>query len=526
MYDAMPDAQPGRKTDSVGDMARGQWVEVKSIAEIAATLDAEGRLDGLPFMPEMTRFCGRRLKIYRRADKTCVEGYGLRRMRDTVLLEESRCDGAAHDGCERNCMMFWKTAWLKPADLEPSRPPIGLPANDLANLPTRDGARYICQSTALGEATAPLSKFDLRHLLADLRRGEITAPRLAGIVVRTGLNIIRRKFGLPELEGLRGPGSMRRRGRLDLQAGDWVRVKSAEAIAATLDAEGKNLGLAFEPEMKRYAGGVFQVEFPVRKIIQEETGLMSLLTGTVALRGLACQGICVRNCPRANTLYWREIWLERVAAQIESRRRRGLAPPTSQRWAPFSAPARSGVAWPANRSAAARTRRGTGQLCTMRRSASSRADIRSPFEIVRTITVQFPQSWQVFAHQTVDARISITRSADGRTRPRKEKFSRDQKSVTRAANRPLRANPGRLSRPWREACRADRGGRRAVPQGDTEMGMSIQEANTRALKEARLRRRRDGRQAPDRCIDEYLALSASHPRRQELTRVIAVLTLM
>lgn len=58
------------------------------------------------------------------------------------------------------------------------------------------------------------------------------------------------------------------------------------------------------------------------------------------------------------------------------------------------------------------------------------------------------------------------------------------------------------------------------------MGMSIQEANTRALKEARLRRRRDGRQAPDRCIDEYLALSASHPRRQELTRVIAVLTLM
>lgn len=317
MYDEMSETQPGRQTGEVRDLLRGQWVEVRSAAEIAATLDAEGRLDGLPFMPEMARFCGRRLKVFRRADKTCVEGYGLRRMSDTVLLEESRCDGAAHDGCERNCMMFWKTAWLKPADLAPSKPVIGVPANDLPALPTRDGGRYVCQSTALGEATAPLSKFDLGHLVTDLRRGEITAPRLADIVLRTALNLLRRKLGLSEFEGLRGPGSIRRRGRLNLQAGDWVRVKPAAEIAATLDADGKNLGLAFEPEMSRYAGGVFQVEFPVRKIIQEETGLMSVLNGTVALRGLACQGICVRNCPRSNTLYWRESWLERVAPQSD-----------------------------------------------------------------------------------------------------------------------------------------------------------------------------------------------------------------
>ena len=58
------------------------------------------------------------------------------------------------------------------------------------------------------------------------------------------------------------------------------------------------------------------------------------------------------------------------------------------------------------------------------------------------------------------------------------------------------------------------------------MGMSIQEANARALKEAQERVKRDGRRAPDQCIDEYLSLSAGHPRRQELTKVIAVLSMM
>lgn len=58
------------------------------------------------------------------------------------------------------------------------------------------------------------------------------------------------------------------------------------------------------------------------------------------------------------------------------------------------------------------------------------------------------------------------------------------------------------------------------------MGMSIQEANDRALKEAQRRLRRDGARAPDQCIEEYLALAAGHPRRQELTRVIAVLSMM
>jgi hypothetical protein len=56
--------------------------------------------------------------------------------------------------------------------------------------------------------------------------------------------------------------------------------------------------------------------------------------------------------------------------------------------------------------------------------------------------------------------------------------------------------------------------------------MSLKDANDRALREAEERLRRHGRRAPDRCIDEYLALGAGDPRRQELTRVIAVLSMM
>jgi hypothetical protein len=55
-----------------------------------------------------------------------------------------------------------------------------------------------------------------------------------------------------------------------------------------------------------------RVAAPLRTIIAEETGKMVRLSNTLILAGLTCQGICFKNCPRANHLYWREIWLRRV----------------------------------------------------------------------------------------------------------------------------------------------------------------------------------------------------------------------
>src|ERR1700690_3194893 len=95
----------------------GDWVEVRSKEEILRTLDADGQLDGMPFMPEMFAFCGKRLQVYKSAHKTCDTVFPVRgrRVHEAVHLD-TRCDGSAHGGCQAGCMIFWKEAWLKPID--------------------------------------------------------------------------------------------------------------------------------------------------------------------------------------------------------------------------------------------------------------------------------------------------------------------------------------------------------------------------------------------------------------------------
>src|SRR3954449_2719751 len=99
-----------------------EWVQVKSKEEILATLDANGRLDELPFMPEMLKYCGARVKVGKRAHKTCdpALGIGGRKMANTVHLSNIRCNGSAHDGCEAGCLIFWKEAWLKRIESRPA----------------------------------------------------------------------------------------------------------------------------------------------------------------------------------------------------------------------------------------------------------------------------------------------------------------------------------------------------------------------------------------------------------------------
>lgn len=81
-------------------------VEVRSLDEILNTLDSDGKLEGLPFMPEMAAYCGQQVRLVRRLNRTCVVGNGIRRIRHAVFLQASRCDGSHHDGCQRACMLF------------------------------------------------------------------------------------------------------------------------------------------------------------------------------------------------------------------------------------------------------------------------------------------------------------------------------------------------------------------------------------------------------------------------------------
>ena len=101
----------------------GDLVEVRSAAEILATLDDNGCLAGLPFMPEMIPYLGGRFRVSKRAHKTCdtVHQTGGRRLDGCVHLEDLRCDGSGHDGCMAMCLLFWKTDWLRPVQGEPAQ---------------------------------------------------------------------------------------------------------------------------------------------------------------------------------------------------------------------------------------------------------------------------------------------------------------------------------------------------------------------------------------------------------------------
>ena len=104
----------GREVQAM-NLQPGDWVEVLSMAEIAATLDERGRHKGLYFMPEMTQYCGKKYKVIKKVEKIKLESNGeLRRLRTpSYFLEGVYCDGKIQGGCDRCCFHFWREAWLK-----------------------------------------------------------------------------------------------------------------------------------------------------------------------------------------------------------------------------------------------------------------------------------------------------------------------------------------------------------------------------------------------------------------------------
>lgn len=288
----------------------GKDVWVRSLEDILSTLDADGKLDGLPFMPEMARYCGRRFRISHVTRRTCVEGYpGRRAMMGTVFLGDLRCDGASHDGCQRGCRLFWKEAWLSDQPPLPSAAHEDSTASTRGPLKTREGERYYCQSTELAGATSDLRGPDIVHHVRDVWFGEIGLARFSRHAARAVLGRFRRLVGRGRQDDVRGGLRKTDAGSLDLGPGEWVEVKSREEIEATLDAKGRNRGLGFDRVMLEFCGKRYRVARRVDRIILEETGRMVFVKNTVILEDVVCGSF---GCPRANLLYWREAWLRRL----------------------------------------------------------------------------------------------------------------------------------------------------------------------------------------------------------------------
>jgi hypothetical protein len=322
--------------DQVLNLRIGEIVEVRSPEEILATLDENGELDGLPFMPEMLAWCGRQVRVHKLDLKLCdtIGGTGMYRMRDAVHLETSRCNGQAHGGCQAGCNLYWKKAWLKriPAG-EPG--PAPAPGCTLATLtaatrrpadPADPGEeRYACQATELLRAAPErIPPWDARQYLQDVRSGNAGALATIGTLAIGLFNeyqdASRRLLPRPLRirAGRRYPfieGRLQRTPvqTLGLQPGERVRVTRREEIVATLDANNANRGMSFDGEMLRYCGQGARVLRGVERIIDEKSGrMLRLKNPCIILDDVTCTGAYHRQCPRGIYPYWREIWLERV----------------------------------------------------------------------------------------------------------------------------------------------------------------------------------------------------------------------
>lgn len=332
------------------NLRAGEWIEVRSQAEILETLDKNGRLDNLPFMPEMFEYCGRRFRVYKRADKTCdyTQEWSIRRVTDAVHLEDGRCDGSGHSGCEASCLIFWKEAWLKRAtgdvvSTENLRKPVTSPVkrNGLCTVEdilaascvtSQEGeAVYSCQATDVTKFTSYMSFWDPRQYIRDLRSGNLNSGhahssrshRALDIIVAVlrlmqssiiGLfNDVQQKRQGSRYPFIEGTASVTPTERLNLQPGELVQVRSKEEIVATLDKTQRNRGLWFDSEMLPYCGGIYRVLRCVHHIVDEKTGKMIRMKNPcIVLSGVICKSEFHRLCPRAIYPYWREAWLTRV----------------------------------------------------------------------------------------------------------------------------------------------------------------------------------------------------------------------
>lgn len=301
----------------------GDLVEVRSPAEILQTLDSDGTVDRLPFMPEMVDFCGKRFRVSKCVVKTCFYGTrsGMRKFpaEDVVLLEGLRCSGEAHDGCQKACTIFWREAWLrKVSDRAPGPSSVDIDSSKWlhARLKTKVSPEtYFCQSSEILNASVELSRWErFTKCFSEVWAGNCGVLEMAH---RMGLGLFWK--ARRALLGVHARGSQRSTPveTLNLRPGEWVEIKPLPAVAKTLNERGYNRGLYFTPAMGKACGEKHRVERRVEKIIVDGTGEMRQLRNTMFLEGsmCGCSHVAFGGCPRGEFAYWREIWLRRVEAQ-------------------------------------------------------------------------------------------------------------------------------------------------------------------------------------------------------------------
>lgn len=324
----------------------GDVVELRPPAEILATLDDNGRMDGLPFMPEMLASFGKTFRVRARVERACdtISGPGVRRIPDAVILDDLRCDGSFHGGCQAGCRIYWKEAWLRPAVEGAPSDAMGW-TDDLDRLAERasrdlvshDGGKpiYRCQATALPVASVKVQRRESsQSYVMELVSKDVGVRQFLRVLWRTAfeavgmtLRLIPRGEFMPydESKRIKQPDEQHA-----FRPGELVRVRSRDEIARTLGKDGKNRGLWFDREMVPYCGKTARILRKVDRIIDEASGKMiELKSDCYILDGVICNSelsFSRRFCPRGIYPYWRACWLEPVEEAVPLADRNPAAP--------------------------------------------------------------------------------------------------------------------------------------------------------------------------------------------------------
>jgi hypothetical protein len=91
-----------------------RFARVKPVAQILATLDHDGRYDGVMFAPAMAQYAGSRFPVHKRVDPIAANSWR-RPNGEWYVLTGVRCLGDVLNGdgpCHRGCGLLWHRDWL------------------------------------------------------------------------------------------------------------------------------------------------------------------------------------------------------------------------------------------------------------------------------------------------------------------------------------------------------------------------------------------------------------------------------
>ena len=328
----------------------GDRVQLRPPSEIIRTLDERGCLDGMPFMPEMLAYFGKTYTVTAQVGRACdtVNYSGVRRLKDTVILDDLRCDGAGHAGCQAQCRVYWKEAWLRPvsrvsteaggADAPTTLDPTAFTELERLAIRSVDAAEssprervYRCQATDLLGASEPVGWWNFRSIVGELTSGNVSVGRFVRVSTRIVLEEVARRLGLLTNSPFRKHEMGSRSSALTdvtFTPGQLVKIRSRSEIGKTLAQDGKHRGLWFDREMVPHCGRTARVRSKVERFIDEGSGrLVELGSECYILDGIVCDSARSEGrwfCPRAIYPWWRGVWLQPLdspdleAAQIRT----------------------------------------------------------------------------------------------------------------------------------------------------------------------------------------------------------------